>query len=109
MVYAQAPQPRIEQQSLQQSYNQGVKKLAQGNFNGAVKDFDQVVQLNPRYAEAYCLRALAKAQLGNFPDAVSDYNQSLKLNPRHTDAYNGRGMINAELGDTNVSAQKIGV
>ncbi|BAZ08507.1 hypothetical protein NIES4071_03120 [Calothrix sp. NIES-4071] len=72
-------QPNIERSNLQQYYNQGVKKLASGNFNGAVQDFDKVVQLDPKYAEAYCLRGLAKAQLKNFQAALTDYNQALKL------------------------------
>ncbi len=93
-VYAQAPLPRVQKipvdkTSLQQFYNQGVQKLAQGNFNGAVEDFDKVLQLNPRYYEGYCLRGLAKAQLQDFQAALADYNQAIKLDSRHVDAYNG--------------------
>lgn len=103
-VYAQAPllpieKSRAEKSNLQQFYNQGVQKLAQGNFNGAVEDFDKVLQLNPRYYEGYCLRGLAKAQLQDFQAALADYNQAIKLDSRHIDAYNGRGMTLAEQGN----------
>ncbi|MBW4511822.1 MAG: hypothetical protein KME64_35770 [Scytonematopsis contorta HA4267-MV1] len=60
-VYAQSAQPNIEKSptertSLQQFYNQGVQKLAQGNFNGAVEDFDKILQLNPKYYEGSTAR-----------------------------------------------------
>jgi outer membrane protein assembly factor BamD (BamD/ComL family) len=53
-VYAQAPLPRIQRipvdkTSLQQFYNQGVQKLAQGNFNGAIEDFDGSIHFWQKY------------------------------------------------------------
>jgi tetratricopeptide (TPR) repeat protein len=76
-----------------------VQKLKQGNFRGAIEDFNSVVQLNPRYYEGYCLRGLAEFHSGNLKAALSDFNSTLQLNPRHADAYRGRGTAYAQLGD----------
>jgi len=62
----------VQAADFQQSYNQGVQKLAQGNFNGAIAEFDKVVQSNPKYSEAYCLRGQAKAQLGDIRGALPE-------------------------------------
>ncbi|WP_290883136.1 Nramp family divalent metal transporter [Fischerella sp.] len=67
--------------------------------NEAIANFNQVVQLNPRFYEGFCLRGLAKSQLRDFQAAIADFNQALRLNPNHTDAYNGRGISYVELGD----------
>ena len=98
-ISAQVPQSRIQQTNFQGYYSQGVQKLNQGNFNGAIEDFNSVVQLNPRYYEGYCLRGLAEFHLGNLKAALSDFNSTLQLNPNHADAYRGRGTAYAQLGD----------
>ncbi|MEH2242619.1 tetratricopeptide repeat protein [Nostoc sp.] len=107
-VYAQEAQILLKAANFQDYYNQGVQKLEQGNFKGAMSDdkplrvyadFDSVVRLNPRFYEGFCLRGLAKSQLEDFSAAITDFNLALRLNPNHTDAYNGRGISYVELGD----------
>ena len=66
--------------NFQEYYNQGVQKLKQGNFRGAIADFDFVVRLNPKYYFIFCLRGLAKSQLGDFKAAIADFDQALRLN-----------------------------
>ncbi|MEH1895505.1 MAG: hypothetical protein V7K94_09440 [Nostoc sp.] len=41
--------------NFQDYYNQGVQKLEQGSFTGAIADFNSVVQLNPQFYEGFCL------------------------------------------------------
>ncbi|MEH2122587.1 tetratricopeptide repeat protein [Nostoc sp.] len=107
-VYAQEAQIPLNRANFQDYYNQGVQKLEQGNFKGAMSDdkplrvyadFDSVVRLNPRFYEGFCLRGLAKSQLKDFSAAITDFNLALRLNPNHIDAYNGRGISHVELGD----------
>lgn len=53
--------------NFQDYYNQGVQKLEQGSFTGAIADFNSVVQLNPQFYEGFCLRGLVKSQLNKVP------------------------------------------
>lgn len=82
-VYAQEAQIPLKAANFQDYYNQGVQKLEQGNFKGAIADFDSVVRLNPRFYEGFCLRGLAKSQLKDFSAAITDFNLALRLNPNH--------------------------
>ena len=46
-------------------------------------DFDAVLALEPKLADAYYRRALARFHLGNYPGALADIETTLKLEPRH--------------------------
>ncbi|MEH2077311.1 MAG: hypothetical protein V7K57_23425 [Nostoc sp.] len=57
----------LKRANFQDYYNQGVQKLEQGSFTGAIADFNSVVQQNPQFYEGFCLRGLAKSQLNKVP------------------------------------------
>ena len=78
-------------------YNQGLAKAGQGDYQGAIKDFDRALQLNPHLAEAYYQRGLAYFDLGQVYQAVSDYTQALKLNPNQIGSYYGRALVRVSL------------
>jgi tetratricopeptide (TPR) repeat protein len=59
----------------------------------AVAQFNQAVALNPRYANAYFMRAYVKDKLNDLQGALADYNQAIVLNPRYVSAYNNRGNL----------------
>jgi regulator of sirC expression with transglutaminase-like and TPR domain len=48
-------------------------------MKSAIRDFDQVIQLNPNIAEAYNNRSLAYAYLSDSEKAISDINMVLEL------------------------------
>jgi tetratricopeptide (TPR) repeat protein len=81
----------------------GFNKLvgADGDFRlekrEAVGQFSRAVALNPRYAIAYFMRAIAKTQLNNPQGALADYNKVISLNPRDAVAYYNRGSLKDEL------------
>ena len=47
--------------------------------NAAITDFDEVIRLNPDYAEAYYNRGTAKYTLGRSEEAKSDFQNALGL------------------------------
>jgi lipoprotein NlpI len=59
----------------------------------AVGQFSRAVALNPRYAIAYFMRAIAKTQLNNPQGALADYNKVISLNPRDAVFYYNRGNL----------------
>jgi tetratricopeptide (TPR) repeat protein len=74
-------------------------KLKQGDYKGALTDFDQVLRLNPKYEAAYTGRGVAKSNLGNKKGAIDDLNQALLINPNNVRAYGERGSLRFQAGD----------
>ncbi|MDZ7962052.1 MAG: tetratricopeptide repeat protein [Aulosira sp. DedQUE10] len=79
-------------------YLQGVEKYERGNYKEAVKDFTQVITLNPRNALAYNRRGDAFYRLGEYQKAQADSGKAIQLNPRDANAYYDRGFSFYELG-----------
>src|ERR1700733_11837870 len=60
---------------------QGNEKLFHLDLEGAKKDYDKVIDLNPKLFMAYIGRGTAEARLQQLEDAVKDYTRALALNP----------------------------
>jgi len=78
---------------------QGGEKSNKGDYQGARAAYNQAIQLNPNYADAYVNRGNAHSNLGDKQGAIADYNQALRINPNFVKAYNNRGVARDELGD----------
>jgi tetratricopeptide (TPR) repeat protein len=70
----------------------------QGKPDLALFDYNQAININPRYADAYLNRGVLYAGQGKPDLALSDYNQALNINPRDAMAYNNRGNLYKEQG-----------
>ena len=55
------------------------------------KDFDEVLRLNPRDAEALNNRCWARAGSGELQPALKDCDNALEVRPRYLDAHDSRG------------------
>jgi tetratricopeptide (TPR) repeat protein len=64
---------------------------------------DRAIQLNPKFAEAYCNRGVAKAKKGDLDGALIDCDRAIELNPKLAGAYSSRGSIEAQKGDFEAS------
>tara|TARA_B100000902_G_scaffold115111_1_gene116015 strand:- start:1290 stop:1832 length:543 start_codon:yes stop_codon:yes gene_type:complete len=80
------------------------KMLAQGSalmnsrmFKEAIIIFDQVIDLDPEWAEAWNKRATALYLVGEYQKSQNDIDQVLKLEKRHFGALAGQGLVNIEL------------
>lgn len=49
------------------------------DFNGALLEFDEAINLCPSFAEAYYKRGDIKSLLGNHQEAVKDYNIAIEI------------------------------
>ncbi|TRT74222.1 MAG: tetratricopeptide repeat protein, partial [Microcystis flos-aquae Ma_QC_C_20070823_S18] len=66
----------------------------QGKPDLALSDYNQAININPRFAEAYYNRGnLYYYQQGKPDLALSDYNQAIEINPQLALAYFGRGLL----------------
>ena len=71
-----------KQQLAQEHFDEGVRLQAIGQAEGAIAEYDDAVDLVPRYAEAYYWRGAAHLAVGNLDDAVNDRATAILINPR---------------------------
>jgi V8-like Glu-specific endopeptidase len=72
------------------------QKHNQGNYRGALADYNQAIALNPKSHIAYATRGGVKAQLKDYQGAVADLNQAIYLDSKFAVAYSLRGLIKYE-------------
>ena len=66
---------------------------------GVIADFDKLIVINPRSADAYYNRGVAKDYKGDYDGAVADYDNAIEINPKDALAYNNRGNAKRHKGD----------
>ena len=71
--------------------NLGVALAAQGEWQEAVQQCEQALQLNPNDAEAHCMLGGALAGQGKFAEAIQQYQRALQLKPNFAGAYHEWG------------------
>lgn len=84
----------------QDLYARGNKKAQQRDYSGAIQDYSELIQHNPRFIEVYLKRAEAYYSLGDDKSVLEDCNQIFKLDPEQAQAYLLRGRARYRLGYT---------
>lgn len=92
---------RRQQEFIEVIYRRGLDKIHKGDYEAAIADFSQYLQLKPDGIKAYYQRGLALHKLGDIQGAIADLNQYLQYNPNHAEARYSRGLIRSEIGDYN--------
>ncbi len=92
---------RRQQEFIEVIYRRGLDKIQKSDYEAAIVDFSQYLQLKPDGIKAFYQRGLAFHKLGNYQGAIADLNQYLQFNPNHAEARYSRGLIRSELGDYN--------
>jgi predicted O-linked N-acetylglucosamine transferase (SPINDLY family) len=64
----------------------GLIRSAEGRFNEAISQFDQVLSLQPVNALVHHRRGLAKLAVNRVDDAIADFERTLVLRPEFIDA-----------------------
>ena len=91
-VYAQPPQTLTQERSAEGFNKQGLEKYHNGDYQGAIQDYDRAIRLNPNFAGAYVNRGNARDDMGDIQGAIADYNQAIRVNPKDDTAYYNRGI-----------------
>ncbi|HTL88107.1 MAG TPA: tetratricopeptide repeat protein [Leptolyngbya sp.] len=98
---AQVSPPSLVQENApsHSAFEQGMRQLQVNNFQGAITQFNQAIQLDPTFKEAYSGRGFAQLQSGQLPQALESYNQILQIDPKAAIAYSGLALVRSRLGD----------
>ena len=79
--------------------NRGIAYRRLGDFDSAIRDYDEAIRLNPRAADAFNNRGNAFRTRDEQDRALRDYDEAIRLDPHYAHAFNNRGIIALELGD----------
>ncbi|MDR7034184.1 tetratricopeptide repeat protein [Mesorhizobium sp. BE184] len=74
------------------------KAIGEQKFDVALDFLDQVVTLQPTYAEGWNRRATVHFMMKNYQKAMADIEQTLELEPRHFGAISGMAQIFSDTG-----------
>ena len=91
------PVPALDQSTVH--FYRGTAYYSKDDYDHAIADYDQAIQLQPDNAKAYNNRGLAYAYKGDYDRAIADYDRAIQLRPDHAKAYNNRGLAYYDKGD----------
>ena len=69
------------------------------SFQGAIADFNKVIELQPQFAFAYSLRGIARSAIGNEKGALADASKAIELQPQDSYLYLLRSEVYSNLGN----------
>ena len=69
-----------------------------GEYDDAITDYNQAIDLDSNIAAAYYNRGVAYTKLGKYAEAIGDLTQAIALDPQDAAAYNNRGIAYRNLG-----------
>ena len=75
----------------------GWEELNAEDYDSALKDFTQLIEKKPDFAEAWNKRATLYYLMSDYQKSLSDIARTLKLEPRHFGALSGLGLVNIQL------------
>ena len=79
-------------------FYRGNSQYFQTQYEQAIADYSQALQIDPKAAFMYTNRGIAHAAQGNYEQAIADFNQAIQLDPEDAFAYIDRGIAYDELG-----------
>ncbi len=76
---------------------QGRGAMGRRDYASALRSFDQVVALQPEFAEGWNARATLFYFMGRYEASLADIAETLAREPRHFGALSGRGLVYVAL------------
>lgn len=76
----------------------GMHQMHDGQLHEALITFSRLIEMQPKFAEAWNKRATVYYALHDYDASARDIAETLKLEPRHFGALSGLGLVNIALG-----------
>ncbi|WP_413160868.1 tetratricopeptide repeat protein [Capilliphycus salinus ALCB114379] len=67
--------------------NRAMKLIESGDYQQAISNLNEAVNLNPGQIEAYLNRGVAYSELNSHASAIANYDKAIELAPNNADAY----------------------
>ena len=81
-------------------FNRAIDKRDEGDYYGAISDYNKAIEINPNYAFAYYNRGNIKGRdLEDYSGALSDLNQAIEIDPNYDQMYISRCLVKDRLKD----------
>lgn len=77
--------------------NVGNAKTELKDYQGAVKEYDAAIDLNPKDPKLFNNRGAAKTELKDYSGAIKDFTQAIELDPSNAKNYSNRGLVQASI------------
>ncbi|MEB3235074.1 MAG: tetratricopeptide repeat protein [Cyanobacteriota bacterium] len=97
-------QPALAQQDLPQLFDAALRASRQGDFDGALPLWDQVLELAPDDAAAWSNRGNVRLALGDPEAAIADQTRAMALDPLSADPHLNRGTAEEALAQWDAAA-----
>jgi tetratricopeptide (TPR) repeat protein len=75
------------------NYTTGIELMSIGSFKDAIYKFEEVVQSEKMFLEAWNNMGICHIYLGNFEQALATFNESLKYNHPNLNLLNGMALV----------------
>ncbi|NOR87790.1 MAG: tetratricopeptide repeat protein [Bacteroidales bacterium] len=75
----------------------GLAKYSLGDYDGAISDFSESIEINPYFSYNYQYRGICKSQLHRYYDALKDFADAIHRGPNNADVYVNRGTTKLQL------------
>ena len=92
--------------------NRGSILHSKGNYDRALEDYSQAIELDPKYALAFVNRGIVYGNMGDFDRAIENYDRAIELDPKSVyafinrcDAYQGKKSYDRAIKDCHQAAQ----
>jgi tetratricopeptide (TPR) repeat protein len=79
--------------------SRGLARQTKREYDQAIQDFDQAIQLAPKYAAVFFLRGVSYRTKHDYDNAIFDYDQAIQLDPKLPAPWNSRCELRARRGD----------
>ena len=81
--------------------NRGIALQNLGKNDLALKDYQQVIDIDPMHPQSYGNRGNVYDSTGNYEKAIADYSKGIELKSDYTDAFYNRGWVYIKTGEYN--------
>lgn len=75
----------------------GLLRLNSGNGEGALRDYDEAIKLEPDNYEYFLNRGLIKERMKDYPGALADYKKVISLKPDYEKGWLSHGNVMVKL------------
>jgi tetratricopeptide (TPR) repeat protein len=81
-------------------FDNGIKLSDAGDYEGAIKEFNQALELDPTQSGIVARIADVYFKMGNNDQALADYKKAIEMNPNDPTLYTNMGVVLSKMGKT---------